>query len=172
MNFAEKNLWVKRAAATAAALCMATTLFACKSDVPADDDTNASVAQSTAASTTATQSGVTTTTTKKGTTTTKKTTTTTKKVTTTTASTNTTVTQQATTTVITTQAPTTQTTQAAVTNPQGEEILGAGSKNEPYMEYPSEDMSVQTVSVPAGKSLYYDIYRVGGMVLTINSSNA
>ncbi len=163
------HLWIKRTAATAAALCMATTLFACKSDVPAEDETNASVAQSTTVSTSTTVKDVTTTT-KKATTTTKKATTT-KKTTTTTAI-NTTIATQAT-TVATTQAPTTQaTTQAPVTNPQGNEILGQGSKDQPYMEYPTEDMSVQTVSVPAGKSLHYNIYRVGGMVLTINSSSA
>lgn len=162
------HLWIKRTAATAAALCMATTLFACKSDVPSEDETNASVTQSTVPTASTTANG--TTTTAKKTTTTKKATTTTKKATTTTVN-NTTITTQAT-TVATTQAPTTQaTTQAPVTNPQGNEILGAGSKNEPYMEHPSEDMSVQTVNVPAGKSLFYNIYRVGGMVLTINSSN-
>ncbi len=58
------------------------------------------------------------------------------------------------------------------TNPEGEEILGAGSKDQPYLEYPGEDFAVKTAKVPAGKALYYDIYRVGGMYLTINDADA
>ncbi len=59
-----------------------------------------------------------------------------------------------------------------VTNPVGNEILGAGSASEPYMEIPASDMTVTTVNIPAGKSLHYGIYRVGGMILTINNPNA
>ncbi len=62
--------------------------------------------------------------------------------------------------------------QPTATNPAGEEILGAGSKDQPYLEYPGDDFAVKTVSIPAGKELYYDIYRVGGMYLTIEDSNA
>ncbi len=58
------------------------------------------------------------------------------------------------------------------TNPDGDEILGAGSKDQPYLETPGEDYAVTTAKVPAGKELYYDIYRVGGMYLTINDANA
>lgn len=58
------------------------------------------------------------------------------------------------------------------TNPDGEEILGEGSKDQPYLEYPDEDMTVNTVSIPAGKSLHYEIYRVGGMILTVDSPKA
>lgn len=59
------------------------------------------------------------------------------------------------------------------TKPDGEEIIGLGSKDEPYMEFPDADtMTLTTVSVPAGKSLYYGIYRVGGMYLTINDPDA
>lgn len=57
------------------------------------------------------------------------------------------------------------------TKPDGEEILGAGSKEEPYMEIP-ENMTVTTVNIPAGKTLYYSIYRVGGKYLTINDPDA
>ncbi len=59
------------------------------------------------------------------------------------------------------------------TNPEGEEILGEGSVDTPYMEIPdSETMTVTTVAIPAGGVLYYDIYRVGGMILTIEDANA
>lgn len=61
---------------------------------------------------------------------------------------------------------------ATATNPSGEEILGAGSKNEPYLEIPDKNFTVTTAKVPAGKVLYYSIYRVGGMILTINDANA
>ena len=58
------------------------------------------------------------------------------------------------------------------TNPAGEEILGEGSEDQPYLEIPDENMTVTTVPVPAGGALYYDIYRVGGMILVINDANA
>ena len=58
------------------------------------------------------------------------------------------------------------------TNPEGDEILGAGSKDQPYLETPGTDFAVTTAKVPAGKALYYDIYRVGGMYLTINDADA
>lgn len=57
-------------------------------------------------------------------------------------------------------------------NPDGEEIIGAGSKSQPYLETPDSNMTVTTVKVPAGKALYYDIYRVGGKYLTIEDSDA
>lgn len=63
--------------------------------------------------------------------------------------------------------------QPTTINPSGEEILGAGSKNQPYLEIPNLDtMSITTVSIPAGKTLYYGIQRVGGMILTINDASA
>ena len=63
--------------------------------------------------------------------------------------------------------------QPTTTNPSGEEILGAGSKDQPYLEIPNLDtMSITTVSIPAGKTLYYGIQRVGGMILTINDASA
>lgn len=68
-----------------------------------------------------------------------------------------------------------QDTTVAVTNPSGEEIIGQGSKDNPFLEIPvvgTGSMSVTTVAVPAGKSLFYSIYRVGGMVVTINNPNA
>ncbi len=79
-------------------------------------------------------------------------------------------------TTTTTDTTTTQTqdTDAPVTdvNPNGVVITGAGSASEPYLEIPTEDMTVTTVSIPAGAELYYDIYRVGGMYLTINDPDA
>lgn len=63
-------------------------------------------------------------------------------------------------------------TVAVAVNPDGEEIIGAGSKSQPYLETPDSNMTVKTVKVPAGKALYYDIYRVGGKYLTINDSDA
>lgn len=56
------------------------------------------------------------------------------------------------------------------TKPNGEEIFGAGSKDEPYLETPV-DMTVTTIDIPAGKTVYYSIYRVGGKYFTINDSN-
>lgn len=58
------------------------------------------------------------------------------------------------------------------TNPAGDEILGEGSESQPYLEIPDENMTVTTVAIPAGGALYYDIYRVGGMILVINDANA
>ncbi|MBR6514160.1 MAG: hypothetical protein IKT46_04915 [Clostridia bacterium] len=77
----------------------------------------------------------------------------------------------------TTEAPVTQDTTEAdvttnVTNPGGTVITGAGSASEPYLEIPNEDMTVTTVSIPARSELYYDIYRVGGMYLTVNDPDA
>ncbi len=61
------------------------------------------------------------------------------------------------------------------TTPDGDEIFGQGSKDDPYLEIPTGNentVTVTTVSIPAGKSLYYGISRVGGKILTIESSNA
>ncbi len=82
-----------------------------------------------------------------------------------------------TTTPVQTQKPPVQTQQQtqAVTNPSGEEILGQGSKDNPYLEIPTVgtgSMSVKTVTIPQGKSLYYSIQRIGGMYVTINSASA
>lgn len=63
-------------------------------------------------------------------------------------------------------------TVAVAVNPDGEEIIGAGSKSQPYLETPNSNMTVKTVKVPAGKALYYDIYRVGGKYLTIYDDDA
>lgn len=77
-----------------------------------------------------------------------------------------------TTTATTTNQP--QDTEAPVTdvNPNGVVITGAGSASQPYLEIPADDMTLTTASVPGGAELYYDIYRVGGMFLTINDPDA
>ncbi len=62
-----------------------------------------------------------------------------------------------------------------VTNPDGDELLGQGSKAEPLYETPqveADKMVLATVSIGAQKSVYYNIYRVGGLILTINDANA
>ncbi len=51
-------------------------------------------------------------------------------------------------------------------------LTGPGSASEPFLEMPDSDMTFTTVSVPAGSSVHYNIYRVGGMIFTINSYNA
>lgn len=59
------------------------------------------------------------------------------------------------------------------TTPDGQEILGLGSKEQPYEVIPDIDtMSLKTVEVPAGKTLYYDIQRVGGLYFTIKDADA
>ena len=68
-----------------------------------------------------------------------------------------------------------QTQQPSTTNPSGDELIGKGTASDPYMETPVVDgntMTMSTVSIGAGKSMYYGIYRVGGMILTINDANA
>lgn len=50
-------------------------------------------------------------------------------------------------------------------------VDGSGTKDDPYLAIPDEDMHVVTVKIPAGKDVYYNIYRVGGMNLKINSSD-
>lgn len=57
------------------------------------------------------------------------------------------------------------------TKPSGEEILGLGSKDEPYLERPV-DMKITTVQIAAGKDLYYGIYLYDTKYLTINDPDA
>lgn len=51
------------------------------------------------------------------------------------------------------------------------EILGSGTKADPYLIIPDESRTVTTVAIPAGETVYYSIYRVGCTVLTIESEN-
>lgn len=59
------------------------------------------------------------------------------------------------------------------TNPDGIEIYGSGTADDPYIDTPNADThTVKTLSIPAGKSVFYSIYRVGGRIFTINDANA
>lgn len=53
-----------------------------------------------------------------------------------------------------------------------EKPIGAGTEDDPYLTSISEDLKIKTVSIPAGKSVFYNIYRIGGTILTIESKNA
>ncbi len=58
-------------------------------------------------------------------------------------------------------------------NPDGVEIYGSGTADDPYLDTPNADThTVKTLSIPAGKSVFYSIYRVGGKILTLNSNEA
>ena len=58
-------------------------------------------------------------------------------------------------------------------NPDGVEIYGSGTSDDPYLDSPNVDThTVKTLAVPAGKSVFYAIYRAGGKIFTINSGNA
>ncbi|MBR5472494.1 MAG: hypothetical protein IKU82_00745 [Clostridia bacterium] len=58
-------------------------------------------------------------------------------------------------------------------NPDGIEIYGSGTTDDPYVDTPNGDThTVKTLSIPAGKSVFYNIYRVGGRIFTINDANA
>lgn len=61
---------------------------------------------------------------------------------------------------------------SGATNPSGEEVLGSGASSTPYLETLGNDLTVKTVEIGAGQSVYYNIYRVGGMYLTINDADA
>jgi len=54
-------------------------------------------------------------------------------------------------------------------------LEGPGSKSEPYLEIPAiegNSMAVTTVAIPEGACVYYSIYRVGGMILTVSDPDA
>ena len=57
--------------------------------------------------------------------------------------------------------------QNTTTKPQA-----GGESGTTHTEFPAEDLSVTTVEIAPGKSVYYDIYRTGGKVLEISSSDA
>lgn len=59
------------------------------------------------------------------------------------------------------------------TTPEGEEILGEGSKDQPLEVIPDAEgdaLVLETIEVPAGKTVYYLIQRVGGMYFNIEDS--
>ena len=58
------------------------------------------------------------------------------------------------------------------TNAYGKEIFGSGTKEDPFLDFPDADKhSVNTLNIPAGKSVFYNISRVGGRIFTINDAN-
>lgn len=59
-----------------------------------------------------------------------------------------------------------------VVNPNGQEILGGGNSSDPYVERLSSNLTVTTVSVAPGAVVYYEIYNVGNMYLTISDADA
>lgn len=60
-----------------------------------------------------------------------------------------------------------------IVNPDGNEIYGEGSADDPYEEIPNADtQTVTTVSIPAGKSVFYSIRGASGRILTIENANA
>lgn len=84
-------------------------------------------------------------------------------------------------TIITNENGTTSTTHESVggvdqltttTKENGEEVLGEGSSTNPILEIPTSSMTVTTVGITPGTTVYYGVYRVGGMVLTIKDANA
>lgn len=52
------------------------------------------------------------------------------------------------------------------------EILGSGTKADPYLMIPDEDKNVTTFEIPAGETQFYSIYRVGATVMTLKSETA
>ena len=47
-----------------------------------------------------------------------------------------------------------------------------GTKEKPYLAYPSEDYAIQTEEIPAKSEVYYSIYRAGGMDFILQDANA
>lgn len=64
------------------------------------------------------------------------------------------------------------TQQPVTTTPDGQEMLGDGTANSPYMPQFSSSMSYTTITIPAGKTVYYSFRGAGGMWMSINDSNA
>lgn len=55
---------------------------------------------------------------------------------------------------------------------EGKEIYGSGTTNDPYIDFPdAEAHTVRTLTIPAGKSVFYSIARVGGRIFTINDAS-
>lgn len=62
---------------------------------------------------------------------------------------------------------------AITTKPNGEEIFGIGTEDEPYEEIPNlNTMTVETLEISAGTAVYYNIQRVGGKLLEIEDADA
>lgn len=84
----------------------------------------------------------------------------------------------------TTTAPTEATTVEPTSKPEPTESTtkpttdpnGPGTKNNPIASYPElggmDQFTIKLTEIPAGGSVYYALYRVGGTVVTLESSNA
>ncbi len=66
----------------------------------------------------------------------------------------------------------TATQQPTTVTQDGEEIIGDGSRSNPYTLMPKSDRVYKTLSIPAGSKSYYAISRVGNSIFTINDTNA
>ncbi len=129
-------------------LCMAVSLCACDGNAPQNDTDATTTTVQTTGSTEASTTEATATTTQSTTATTDS-----EEVTTTTAP------------IEETTEPTEETTEP--------EILGTGVESDPYLATPDlEAMTVTTVEIPAGETVFYGIYRVGNMTLTIEDASA
>lgn len=62
--------------------------------------------------------------------------------------------------------------QPVTVTPDGEEMLGDGTAKNPYTPLPNSSMSYKTITIPAGKSVYYSLKGAGNMWLTIEDANA
>lgn len=71
-----------------------------------------------------------------------------------------------------TSEPSDESSQPDQSEDPSDDKIGEGSESLPYMEIPTSDMTVTTVDIAGGKSVFYGIYRVGGMYLTINDADA
>lgn len=176
----DKKIWIGVGIALVVVIAVVVTLVLVLGGSDAgEDNTPTSATTSTSAeadsTTNSTDGGTKTSTTKKGTTTTGSATTTTASGTTTAPTASQQQNSQSTngsTPGSSNNTTTTVTDPPITTDPDGKEIVGSGTASDPYLRFPNDDMTVRTLNVPAGKSLHYNIYRVGGMILTINNANA
>ena len=54
-------------------------------------------------------------------------------------------------------------------------LIGSGTAADPYVLKPSvagDGLEMTTIAIPAGGSVYYNVQLIGGMILTIDNSNA
>ena len=65
------------------------------------------------------------------------------------------------------------TTEPTEAESEESDIIGSGTEDDPYLQTPDlETMTVETVSIPAGGSVFYGIYRTGKMTFTIDNAAA
>lgn len=51
------------------------------------------------------------------------------------------------------------------------EIIGDGTKENPYLVFPDENMKLTTYEIGANETHFYGIYRIGGLDVTVNSED-